>query len=278
MQRGGAPTPPPRGFPRPSLHDVGRRSPGARTTTEEFLRLEHHGIRRSSPAERDIGRRSPAARTDQELPRQSLLDIRRSPALRFPNLPEQPSRRSSSDLGIRRSSLVDLEVALLEDDAAMSSDSGSSPTRCGAAPASDTAASRRRSSYDNAPSQPLHHQRPPSCPTVRRSTPSPSRKSSGDEGASVRRRPASACGRAPRRSMPPPPECHSATWGGGAAHHQYAAHPHHGCCGGAAPPHQPYHWCGSPQTWGHYHHHQVSEQAHREPQICLNRFYLFFYF
>ncbi|KAG8196341.1 hypothetical protein JTE90_013825 [Oedothorax gibbosus] len=166
----------------------------------------------------------------------------------------------------RRSSLVDLEVALLEEAGAMSSDSGSSPTRH-AAPAADA---RRRSSYDNAPAA-APHQRPPSCPTVRRSTPSPSRRS-GDEGgggAPVRRRPASACGRAPRRSMPPA-ECHSATWGGGGAHH-------HGCggggvwCGAAPPHHQPYHWCGSPQTWGHYHHHQSNDSPYDCEELLQQR-------
>lgn len=142
-----------------------------------------------------------------------------------------------------------------DDPGGMSSDSGSSPTRRPThqqPPHADNP--KRRSSYENV-------QRPPSCPTVRRSTPSPSRAApcwgSGDEGGPVRRRPASACGqRAPRQhrgSMPPSPqvECRDVyrTWGGGGGGH-------HGGCGGCcgAAPVQPYHWCGGPQTWGHYHH------------------------
>ncbi|GIX96647.1 uncharacterized protein CEXT_654521 [Caerostris extrusa] len=133
----------------------------------------------------------------------------------------------------------------------MSSDSSSPPR---SAPHQ-----KRRSSYENVdgagfypnkPPQPLRRSRES---LLQRSTPSPAPRHDpwadalSDDAAgmepSVRRRPPSSCGRAPRshRGSMPPVECMSSGWG-----HRSPCTP---CC--AASP-VPFHWCGPPQGWSHF--------------------------
>ncbi|XP_055947811.1 liprin-beta-2-like isoform X2 [Argiope bruennichi] len=143
---------------------------------------------------------------------------------------------------------------------------------------------KRRSSYENVDDQGFYPNKPPPSSAVRRSreslqrsTPSPrpvvrssprhdswSDALSDDTGAepSVRRRPPSACGRAPRshRGSMPPVDCLGSGWG-----HR----PCTPCCG---PSPVPYHWCGPPQGWSHYPVHQGNDTSYEcedlQQRIC----------
>ncbi|GFW40099.1 uncharacterized protein TNCV_5117821 [Trichonephila clavipes] len=153
--------------------------------------------------------------------------------------------------------------SLRDPDEDMSSDSSSPPRP----------PHKRRSSYENVEQdQGFYPNKPPPPSNVRRSreslqrsTPSPrplqhvrssprqdswSDALSDDAGAepTVRRRPPSSCGRAPRshRGSMPPVECLGSGWG-----HRSPCAP---CCG---PSPVPYHWCGPPQGWSHYNMHQI---------------------
>ncbi|GIY39552.1 liprin-beta-1 [Caerostris darwini] len=128
---------------------------------------------------------------------------------------------------------------------------------------------KRRSSYENVdgagfypnkPPQPLRRSRES---LLQRSTPSPAPRHDpwadalSDDAAgmepSVRRRPPSACGRAPRshRGSMPPVECMSSGWG-----HRSPCTP---CC---APSPVPFHWCGPPQGWSHFPGYQGNDSSY----------------
>ncbi|GFQ74570.1 liprin-beta-1 [Trichonephila clavata] len=168
--------------------------------------------------------------------------------------------------------------SLRDPDEDMSSDSSSPPRP----------PHKRRSSYENVEQdQGFYPNKPPPPSNVRRSreslqrsTPSPrppqhvrasprqdswSDALSDDAGAepTVRRRPPSSCGRAPRshRGSMPPVECLGSGWG-----HRSPCAP---CCG---PSPVPYHWCGPPQGWSHYNMHQGNDSSYEcedlQQRIC----------